>query len=58
MTGRRERSVCKSSASHAVDPGSNPGGGLTGVTPMHEWEGKRLPTVKIILQQLAWMTGA
>ncbi len=25
--------------------------------PMHEWEGKRLPAVKVLLHQLAWRTG-
>ncbi len=43
----------KSSASHAEDVSLNPGGGLTQVTPMHELEGKRLPAVKVILEQLA-----
>ncbi len=31
----------KSSTSHTWDPCSNPGGGLTRVASMHEWEGKR-----------------
>ncbi len=34
-----------------------PGRGLTWITSMHEWEGKRLPAVKVILHQLAWLTG-
>ncbi len=32
----RDGSIGKSSASHAGDLGSNPDGGLTGITPMHE----------------------
>ncbi len=31
------------------NPGLNPGGGLTRVTQLHEWEGKRLPAVKVIV---------
>ncbi len=41
--------VGKSSASHARYLGSNPGKSLTRVTPMHEWEVKSLPAVKVIL---------
>ncbi len=50
--------VGKSSASHTRDPGSNLCLGLTLFTPVHEWEGKRLPAVKVILHQLAWHTSA
>ncbi len=56
--GGRDSSVGKSSASQAGDPGSNPGLGLTSGHPIHEREGKRLPAVKVILHQLAWLTGA
>ncbi len=49
--------VGKASTSHAGDLGLNPGEGLTQLTPMHEWEGKRLPAVKVILHQLPWLTG-
>ncbi len=55
--GGRDSSVGKSSASQSRDPGSNPGGGLTRVTQCMK-EGKRLPAVKVILHQLAWLTGA
>ncbi len=41
---------------------TNEGGGIaplvSRVTPMHESEGKRLPAVKVILHQLAKLTGA
>ncbi len=51
--GGSDSSVGKSSASHAGDPGLNPGVGcLTQVTPIHEWQGKRLLAVKVILHQL------
>ncbi len=45
----RDSSVGKLSASQAGDLGSNTGGGLTQVTPIYEWEGQRLPAVKVIL---------
>ncbi len=32
--------------------------GLGSGHPMHEWEMKRLPVVKFIFNQLAWLTGA
>ncbi len=35
-TRERDSSVSKSSASHAGDLGSDPDGGLTRVTPIHE----------------------
>ncbi len=56
--GGRDSWVGKSSASQAEDSGSNPGRHLTLVHPMHDWEGKRLPAVKFILLQLAWLIGA
>ncbi len=39
----RDSSVGKSSASHAGNPGSNPGGGLTRVIQSMNERGKRLP---------------
>ncbi len=54
----RDRSVGKSSASQSGDLGFKFQWGLDLGYPMHEWEGKRLPTVKVILHQLAWLTGA
>ncbi len=54
----RDSSVGKSPTSHAGELGSNPSEGLTWVTTMYKWEGKRLTAVKVILHQLAWLTCA
>ncbi len=51
--GRMDSSVGKSG-----NPGSIPVGGLTRVTQCTEWEWKRLPAVKVVLHQLAWLTDA
>ncbi len=53
-----DSSVDKSSTFQSGDPGSNPIGGLDSGHSVHEWEGMRLPAVKVILHQLAWLTGA
>ncbi len=57
-TWGRDSSVGKSSACQSGNPGSILSGGIDSGHPMHEWEGKRLPAVKVILRKLAWLTGA
>ncbi len=47
--GWANSSFGKSFTSRAGYPGSNTSWVLTWVTPMHEWEGKRLLAVKVIL---------
>ncbi len=56
--GGRDSSVGKSSASQSGDTGFKSQWGFDSGHPMHEWEVKRLPAVKVILHQLAWLTGA
>ncbi len=51
----RDSSVGKSSVSQA---GFESQWGIDSGHTMHEWDGKRLTTVKVILHQLAWLTGA
>ncbi len=58
MSGGRDSSVGKSSASQSGGPRFEFPVGLGSGHPMHEWEGKRLPAVNVILHQLAWLTGA
>ncbi len=56
--GGRDNSVGKSSASQSGDPRIESWWELVSGHPMHEWERKRLPAVKVILHQLTWLTGA
>ncbi len=54
----RDSSVGKLFAFQAEELGSNPGGGLTWVTQYMNERGRDLPAVKVILHQLALLTGA